>query len=223
MVLSLMIGDLTMNILLKIILSSLLHLLLAVVVTGGYVLSHQFQSTTILPLEIPPKPIPTKVIPKPSKVVKLIHSIESTNGTNLYRPGDTSCASTTKPCGHHQLSVQALKQVGYGHENYWLLRTSLQWSQQRAQEYIDWLSKHYSLSTITQLYLAYNQGGGGIRTVINVSKGIGRLGATRSNILGNIPSSKMKVWSTYSDRRLANAFLQHWEAHIQRKLRSIYE
>lgn len=43
-----------------------------------------------------------------------VHSIESKQGKLLYRPRNKSrnCTYTTGPCGHHQLTVRALKDIG---------------------------------------------------------------------------------------------------------------
>ena len=156
-------------------------------------------------------------------LIDVIYVLESERGTNLYRPGDSSCAPPTRrACGHHQLTVKALTQIGYSHENYWILRSSKQWSELKALEYIAWIDTNYNFKSITTRYLAYNQGPTGISTILKVISGRrSNLGPIRKTILNNVGKQTAAKWNAYSDHKLAQSFLNLYTARINKVIKQL--
>ncbi len=153
-----------------------------------------------------------------------LHSIESKQGRLLYRPSNKkrNCDTTSSPCGHHQLSLQALvdikcssKQCKRDRENF---QKSLSMSK-KLQAINDKRLKKAGYSNLPeyQQYLIHQQGASGLKTIIASSKGNKLLSRNlRKNMAGNSPYS-YRTLRKMGSKLAAKTFLQHWEIKWQKE------
>jgi len=170
-----------------------------------------------------------------------VHSIESKQGKLLYRPRNKSrsCTYTTAPCGHHQLTVQALKDIGCNsiqcrkdRLNY---SKSLKMSKQLLALNEKRLKKNgYQNLEDYQRYLIHQQGASGIKVILGATKGKKLLNKhIKKNMANNSPYSYRQLTrkknmannSPYSYRQLtrmgsrlaAKIFLSHWKSKWEKE------
>ncbi len=160
---------------------------------------------------------------KPVKVINIdywdtVYSIESKQGKLLYRPKNKSrnCTYTTSPCGHHQLTVQALQDIGCNtiqcrkdRLNY---TKSLAMSKQFLIKNEKRLKKNgYENLEDYQKYLIHQQGANGIKVILEATKGKKTLNKTiKRNMANNSPYSYQEL-SRMGSRLAARVFLNHWK------------
>ena len=157
-----------------------------------------------------------------------LHSIESKQGRLLYRPSNKSrnCHTTSSPCGHHQLSLQALKDISC---------TSQQCKSDR-EDYEKSLAMSKQLEAINnkrlkkagfidlpeyQQYLIHQQGATGFKIILGASQGTKLLSRNmKKNMAGNSPYSYRKL-RRFGSKLAAEKFLKHWEQKWQNEKKLI--
>ncbi|WP_299876012.1 hypothetical protein [uncultured Cocleimonas sp.] len=170
-----------------------------------------------------------KLDTKLSKIAKVgywdtVHSIESKQGKLLYRPRNKSrsCTYTTSPCGHHQLTVQALKDIGCksiqcrkDRLNY---SKSLAMSKKLLAKNEKRLKKNgYENLEDYQRYLIHQQGATGIKVILGATKGEKLLNKTiKKNMANNSPYSYRQL-NRMGSRLAANIFLSHWKSKWEKE------
>ncbi|WP_131905384.1 hypothetical protein [Cocleimonas flava] len=164
-----------------------------------------------------------KTAAKISKVANVdywdtVHSIESKQGKLLYRPKNKSrsCTYTTSPCGHHQLTVQALKDIGCKslqcRKDRLDYAKSLAMSKKLLAKNEKRLKKNgYQNLEDYQRYLIHQQGASGIKVILGANKGEKLLNKTiKKNMANNSPYSYRQL-NRMGSRLAANIFLSHWK------------
>jgi len=170
-----------------------------------------------------------KLDTKLSKIAKVgywdtVHSIESKQGKLLYRPRNKSrsCTYTTSPCGHHQLTAQALKDIGCksiqcrkDRLNY---SKSLAMSKKLLAKNEKRLKKNgYENLEDYQRYLIHQQGATGIKVILGATKGEKLLNKTiKKNMANNSPYSYRQL-NRMGSRLAANIFLSHWKSKWEKE------
>ena len=161
--------------------------------------------------------ISSRVISEPDYWTTL-YSVETKQGSRLYRPRNKykNCSTTSSPCGHHQLSVQALKDIGC---------TSKQCKKDR-EDFAKSLFMSKQLQAVNtmrlnkagfsdlpeyQQYLVHQQGASGIKRIIAAVKGKKKLSnKIKHNMANNSPYSFASL-RKMSSKQAAKKFLQHWK------------
>ncbi len=153
-----------------------------------------------------------------------LYSVESKQGKLLYRPSNKNrnCDTTSAPCGHHQLSLQALKDISCltkqckrDRENY---QKSLAMSKQ-LQAINDKRLKKAGYTDLPeyQKYLIHQQGASGLKRIIASSKGSKLLSRNlKKNMAGNSPYS-YRTLRKMGSKLAAKKFLKHWEKKWQKE------
>ncbi len=153
-----------------------------------------------------------------------VHSIESKQGRLLYRPRNKSrsCTYTTSPCGHHQLTVKALKDIGCkslqcrkDRLNY---SKSLEMSKKLLAKNEKRLKKNgYQNLEDYQRYLIHQQGASGIKLILGATKGEKLLNRRiKKNMANNSPYSYRQL-NRMGSRLAANIFLSHWKSKWEKE------
>lgn len=147
-----------------------------------------------------------------------LHFIESSSGKRLYRKRNKarSCKWTTTPCGHHQLSVQALKDIGCkslkcrsARENYnKSLSMSIKLEQINSKRM---KKKGYNSLPDYQRYLVHQQGATGLGRIMGASKGKKNLSKKTLKYMANNSPYSYKHLKRAGSRGAARKFLNHWE------------
>lgn len=148
----------------------------------------------------------------------IVYSIESSQGKLLFRKRNKSksCTWTTAPCGHHQLTVRALKDIGCKklqcRKDRLNFSKSLEMSKQLLVLNEKRLAKHgHSNLQDFQKYLIHQQGASGLNIILLASKGKKKLPKSiKKNMANNSPFS-YKSLSTMGDKRAAKKFMKHWQ------------
>ncbi len=148
----------------------------------------------------------------------IVYSIESNQGKLLFRKRNKSknCAWTTAPCGHHQLTVRALKDIGCKklqcRKDRLNFSKSLEMSKQLLALNEKRLEKHgHNNLQDYQKYLIHQQGASGLNIIIAASAGKKKLPkAIKKNMANNSPFT-YKSLRTMGDKRAANKFMKHWK------------
>lgn len=147
-----------------------------------------------------------------------LHFIESSAGKRLYRKRNKarSCKWTTTPCGHHQLSVIALKDIGCtslkcrsAREDY---KKSL--SMSRKLELINikrMKKKGYNALPDYQRYLVHQQGATGLGKILDASKGKKTLSKKTLRYMANNSPYSYKKLKNAGSRGAARKFLRYWK------------
>ena len=148
-----------------------------------------------------------------------LYSVESKQGARLYRPRNRSksCATTSAPCGHHQLSLQALRDIGC---------TSAQCKKDR-EDYAKSLAMSQKLQAINQKrlvkkgikhtlpeyqrYLIHQQGAYGLKKIIAAAEGQTKLSKKFFKHMANNCSYSYKSLKKMGSKLAAKTFLQHWK------------
>jgi len=148
-----------------------------------------------------------------------LYSVESKQGARLYRPRNRSksCATTSAPCGHHQLSLQALRDIGCtsahckkDREDY---AKSLAMSQKLQAINQKRLAKKSIKHTLPeyQRYLIHQQGVYGLKKIIAAAKGQTKLSKKFFKHMANNSSYSYKSLKKMGSKLAAKTFLQHWK------------
>lgn len=148
-----------------------------------------------------------------------LYSVESKQGARLYRPRNKSmhCATTPAPCGHFQLSLQALKDIGCSttqcmkdRENY---AKSLAMSQKLQAINQKRLEKKGFTRKLPdyQRYLIHQQGAFGLKRIIAAKEGKGVLSKTVFKNMANNSSYSVKKLKNMGSKLAAKTFLQYWK------------
>ena len=157
-----------------------------------------------------------------------VYSIESKQGKFLYRPRNKSrnCTWTTSPCGHHQLSVQALKDIGCKSLQCKKDRLNFAKSLKMSKKLLAKKERRLQQNGYTDLedyqrYLIHQQGATGIKTIIAASKGKKLLSKRlKKNMAGNSPFSYRQLRKMGS-KLAAKKFMQHWKNKWQSEKRLV--
>lgn len=147
-----------------------------------------------------------------------VHSIESKQGKLLYRPRNKSknCNNTSGPCGHHQLTVQALKDIGCNSLQCRKDRLDYNKSLKLSKKLLALNEKRLRKNGISKLqgykkYLIHQQGANGIKNIIAATQGKKVLSKKiKKNMANNSPFSYKQLKSMGS-KNAAKKFMQHWE------------
>lgn len=147
-----------------------------------------------------------------------LYSVESKQGLFLFRPRNKSrnCDATLGPCGHHQLTVQALKDIGCKSsqckKNRIIYSKSLSMSKKLYQlNNQRMLKKGYRDLPEYQKYLIHQQGATGIDIILAASKGKKLLSKNiKSNMANNSPFTYKQLKSMGS-KLAANKFMGYWQ------------
>ncbi len=147
-----------------------------------------------------------------------LHFIESSSGKKLYRKRNKarSCKWTTNPCGHHQLSVKALKDIGCtslkcrsSRENY---KNSLSMSKKLADINAKRMQKKgYKTLPDYQRYLVHQQGAYGLGKILDASKGKKSLSKKTLRYMANNSPFSYKILKRSGSRGAARKFLSFWK------------
>jgi hypothetical protein len=147
-----------------------------------------------------------------------VYALESSAGKRLYRPSNKSrsCKWTNTPCGHHQLSIVALKDIGC---------TSLKCRSARA-DYKKSLAMSKKLEKINakrlkkfgfdnlpdyQKYLVHQQGSAGIKIILKALKGKKTLSKNMLKMMANNSPYSYKHLRRQGSRGAARKFLRFWK------------
>ncbi len=158
----------------------------------------------------------------------IVHSIESKQGKRLFRPKNRAknCTKTEGPCGHHQLNLQALKDIGCNslqcrtdREDY---KKSLAMSIKLHDLNHKRISKNgYQKLNEYQSYLIHQQGASGARIIFDASIGKKLISKKiRKNMANNSPFSSRQL-QRMGSKLAANKFLQYWEKKWQKEINLI--
>lgn len=147
-----------------------------------------------------------------------VHSIESKQGKLLYRPRnkDRNCTNTSGPCGHHQLTVQALKDIGCNSKQCRIDRLNYKKSLTLSKKLLALNEKRLKKNGITQLedyqrYLIHQQGANGIKNIIKATQGKKTLSKEiKKNMANNSPYSYRQL-KRMGSTIAAKKFMQHWK------------
>jgi len=147
-----------------------------------------------------------------------LHFIESSAGKKLYRKRNKarSCKWTTTPCGHHQLSVRALKDIGCtslkcrsAREDY---KKSLSMSQQLAKiNSVRMKKKGYKTLPDYQRYLVHQQGAYGLGKILDAKNGKKNLSKKTLRYMANNSPFSYKNLRRAGSKGAARKFLHFWK------------
>ena len=157
-----------------------------------------------------------------------VHSIESKQGKLMYRPRNKSrnCTYTTGPCGHHQLTVQALKDIGCHSLQCRKDRLNYKKSLKLSEKLLALNEKRLSKNGVFvlqnyQRYLIHQQGATGIKNILIAREGKTELSKTiLKNMANNSPYSYKKL-KRMTSQVAAKQFLQYWESKWLKEKRLI--
>ena len=151
------------------------------------------------------------------KYWEIVHSIESKQGEMLYRPRnkEKSCVKTSSPCGHYQISAQALEDIGCTSAQCKMDRenpeTSLTMSKKLEQKNLQRLAKKgYSHLPDYQKYLIHQQGATGIALILDAQEGRYELGKKLLKNMANNSSYSYKRLKNMGSKLAAHQFLSYW-------------
>lgn len=164
------------------------------------------------------KPVEKKVNSKKIDYWVVVHSIESKQGRLLYRPRNKArnCTWTTGPCGHHQLTVKALKDIGCKSLQCRKDRLNYSKSLEMSKKLLALNEKRlrkngYKNLEDYQRYLIHQQGASGIKNILAATKGKKLLSrATKRNMANNSPFSYRQL-RRLGSKLAAQKFMSHWE------------
>jgi len=167
------------------------------------------------------KPEETTAQIKPDFWITL-HSIESKQGRLLYRPSNKNrnCTTTSAPCGHHQLSLHALKDISCSSKQCMDDREdfekSLAMSKQLQAINDKRLNKAgYNNLPEYQKYLIHQQGASGLKIILAASQGEKLLSRNiKKNMASNSPFTYKRL-RRFGSKLAAKKFLRHWEQKWQ--------
>ncbi len=151
-----------------------------------------------------------------------LHSVESKQGKLLYRPSNKNrnCDTTSSPCGHHQLSLQALKDISCSSKKCKSDREDFTKSLAMSKQLQAINDKRLKKAGYTNLpeyqkYLIHQQGATGLKIILAASQGEKLLSRNiKRNMAGNSPYSYKKL-RRFGSKLAAKKFLQHWEEKWQ--------
>lgn len=163
----------------------------------------------------------TKNIPLATQGVnywQTVHSIESKQGKLLYRPRNKAknCTHTSGPCGHHQLTVQALKDIGCHSQQCRKDRLNYKKSLNLSKKLLALNEQRLRKNGISNLkgyekYLIHQQGAHGIKSIIAATKGKKTLSKKiKKNMANNSPYS-YKQFKRMGSKAAAKKFMYHWK------------
>lgn len=170
-----------------------------------------------------------RIVLKTPKYWEIVHSIESKQGKKMYRPKnkDRSCKNTNAPCGHYQISAQALVDIGCTTDQCKMDRENLKHSLTMSQtlEKINLgrlANKGYSHLPDYQKYLIHQQGATGIRNILEAQAG--RHNFTKRSIknMANNSSLSYKTLKNSGSQLAANKFLNYWENKWEAEIELIF-
>lgn len=150
---------------------------------------------------------------------KTLHSIESKQGKILYRPRNKqkNCNSTSAPCGHHQLSKTALKDISCLSKQCMLDRENYEKSLAMSKQLLELNKKRLLKAGYVDLpeyqnYLVHQQGATGFKIILASSQGTKLLSKTiKKNMASNSPFS-YKTLRKMGSKLAATKFLLHWKS-----------
>ncbi|MCF6188931.1 MAG: hypothetical protein L3J51_00465 [Cocleimonas sp.] len=153
-----------------------------------------------------------------------LYSVETKQGKLLYRPSNKNrnCDTTSAPCGHHQLSLQALKDISCFTKQCKRDRENFQKSLAMSKQLQAINDKRLKKAGYTDLpeyqrYLIHQQGASGLKKIIASSKGSKLLSRNlKKNMAGNSPYS-YRTLRKMGSKLAAKKFLQHWEEKWQKE------
>ncbi len=159
---------------------------------------------------------------------KTLYAVESSQGLLLYRPRNKAkhCASTPGPCGHHQLTVKALRDIGCvtarckkDREDF---QKSLQMSKQLEQLNLKRLSRNgYSNIPDYQKYLIHQQGANGLKSILSAAQGKQKLSRKTLKNMANNSSYSYQSLKKLGNKQAALTFLTYWQNKWENKKRII--
>lgn len=159
---------------------------------------------------------------------KTVHAVESRQGLLLYRPSNKSrnCNRTRGACGHHQLTVNALKDIGCHSKQCKIDREDYSKSLQMSKKLLQLNEKRllaggYGDLPEYQKYLIHQQGAAGIKAIISAYKGTRTLSnKIKRNMANNCPYS-YKTLKNMGSKRAANLFMNYWKNKWQKEKRLV--
>lgn len=147
-----------------------------------------------------------------------VYALESSAGKRLYRPSNKSrsCKWTRTPCGHHQLSIIALKDIGCtslkcrsARSDY---KKSLKMSQKLEKLNAKRLKKFgFNHLPDYQKYLVHQQGSTGIGIILKALKGKKKLSKNMLKMMANNSPYSYKHLRRQGSRGAARKFLRFWK------------
>jgi len=149
---------------------------------------------------------------------EIVYAIESSQGKLLYRKRNKArnCTWTTAPCGHHQLTVKALKDIGCTQLQCRKDRLNFSKSLEMSKKLLTLNEKRLAKNGYDRLqdyqrYLIHQQGATGLRIILAASEGKKLLTkSVKKNMANNSPFT-YKSLRTMGDKRAANRFMSHWK------------
>ncbi len=159
-----------------------------------------------------------KIVLVSPKYWEVVHSIESKQGQILYRPRnkEKSCVNTSAPCGHYQISVQALKDIGCKTDKCKIDREdshkSLLMSKKLENINLERLArKGYNHLPDYQKYLIHQQGATGISQIFKAQEDRYELSKTLIKNMANNSSYSYENLKSMGSKLAAKKFLGYWE------------
>lgn len=159
---------------------------------------------------------------------KTVYAVESRQGLLLYRPGNKSknCNRTRGACGHHQLTVDALKDIGCKSAQCKIDREDYSKSLKMSKKLLKLnekrlLANGYGKLPEYQRYLIHQQGAAGIKAIIKASRGTRILSnKIKRNMANNSPYSYRKL-KNMGSKDAANLFMRFWKNKWEKEKRLV--
>ena len=149
---------------------------------------------------------------------KTVHALESSEGKRMYRPSNKSrsCKWTSTPCGHHQLSAIALKDIGCTSLKCRSARSDFKKSlamSKKLEEINAKRLKKFGFDNLPdyQKYLAHQQGSAGIKIILKALQGKKRLSKNMLKMMANNSPYSYKHLRRQGSRAAARKFLRFWK------------
>ena len=157
-----------------------------------------------------------------------VYSIESKQGKLLYRPKNKSrsCAHTDSPCGHHQLTGKALRDIGCKSQQCKKDRLDYAKSLKMSKKLLALNEKRLKKNGFDNLnhyqrYLIHQQGASGIKNILAAVKGDKLLSSRiKKNMANNSPFT-YKQLKRMGSKLAATKFMQHWQVKWENEKRLV--
>ena len=147
-----------------------------------------------------------------------VYALESSAGKRLYRRSNTSrsCKWTSTPCGHHQLSIIALKDIGCTSLKCRAARSDYQKSLAMSKKLEKINAERLQKSGFKHLpdyqkYLVHQQGSAGIKIILKALKGKKTLSRNMLKMMANNSPYSYKHLRRQGSRGAARKFLRFWK------------
>ena len=192
----------------------------AVVIASGYnELNPVVKTRTVTKISVQHEIKYVHVTPKADYWATLLN-IESNGGALRYRPSNKKkhCLGVKAACGFHQLTKQALIDIGCTSSQCEVGRDNYQTSQRMASKYDARLTQLRCTYTGWRRYVCWNQGAVGARLEFSASKGKATLSKSLLRNMANNSKYSYRTLKKWGSKKAAKKFLAYRRALWMRKL-----